>query len=104
MRRILGPSRLSVSNGQAYSSEANTNRKLLTVQVPQALHEQLVISWHAVCRGKPVRSSASTVARVEIEENVVEEGEFVVHRHGGFTDLLVKLAQGIFRLWRVHFA
>lgn len=79
-------------------------RELLLVEEPQALHQNLIVFGHARSSSKVLRGQNAGICLVEIQEKVVEKGEFVVQRHAGIADLLVELSQGIIRLWRVELA
>lgn len=59
------------------------------IEIPQALHEDLVLLRHARRIHKSVGNIVATRCSVEIEEDIVENGEFVVSGHVGVADLLV---------------
>lgn len=73
----------------------------MSVKIPQALHEDFVLLGHSRCLYKGLRDALVFRGLVKIEEDVVENGVLVMHRHVGFADLLVQLLQRIVGLGRV---
>lgn len=77
-------------------------REVVSVKIPQALHEDFVLLGHSRCLYKGLRDALVFRGLIKVEEDVVEDGVFVMHRHVGFADLLVQLLQRIVGLGRVN--
>jgi hypothetical protein len=77
--------------------------KVLSVQVPQALHEDLVLLGHPRGVHKCLGNVLPFRHLIKVEKNVVEEREFVVRRHVGIADLLVQLLQSVVGFGGVDF-
>lgn len=71
------------------------------VQLPKTLHEQLVLFGYGEVEGIVLGVAGPSALSVEIEEDVVEDREFVVDGGSTVADLLVQIVETSFTLGRV---
>lgn len=77
-----------------------TYTELLAVQQPQTLHEQLVLFRHRELKGVVLGMICAAGEAVEVEQDVVEDGEFVVDAGDAVANLSVQFVEALFAAFR----
>lgn len=83
-------------------SSWETYRELTAIHQPQTLHEDLVFLGDGKVKGEVFSIIWPALETVIVEENVVEDGQFMGNGESAVANLLVKLLQGIFAGRRVR--
>lgn len=75
-------------------SGRKTNRELTAIHQPQTLHEDLVFLGDGKVEGEVLCVAGTALHAVEVEKDVVEDGQFVRDGESAVADLLVEFLQG----------
>lgn len=79
-----------------------TYRELTSIHQPQALHEDFVFLGNGEVEGKVLGVVGPALQTVKVEQDVVEDGQFVRDGESAVTDLLMELLQRVFTGRRIR--